>query len=155
MREKLICDYKECLTLICTESAFLEDYKRKYEKGVVSEEEIAPHLSFMRKVCEEFLELKKKLGFDGELDFMNNVKFLGFEFKNGCLMGDYSNLEPIVASFLAEFDEDRVYQYEVGMLIMFHYLRQTGKDKGISFNNKKKGFIAKLRNIFKRRRKEK
>ena len=153
MREKMIKRYIGCLTLVCTESAFLEEYKRKYEKGVVSDEEITPHLSYMREVTEEFLELKKKLGFDGGLDFMNDVKFLGFEFKDGCLSGDYKNLMPIVTGFVEEFDEDKVYQFEVGMLILFHYLRETGKDKGISFKEKKKGLFARLIEKMKRRRK--
>lgn len=151
MREKMIEDYRGCLRILCTESAFLEDYRRKIEKGVVSDEEIAPHLSLLEEVKKDFLELKRKLGYEGELDFMSDVKFLGFEFKDGCLSGDYKNLMPIVTGFIEEFDEDKVYQYEVGTLILFHYLRQTGRDKGITFNKKKKkkGLFARL---FKRRR---
>lgn len=153
MREEMIEQYRGCLRLFCTESAFLEELKGKIENGVVSDEEIAPHLSFMEEVKNDLLDLKKKLGFEGELDFMNDVKFLGFQFKDGSLSGDYENLIPIVSNFIEEFDEENVYQYEVGTLILFHYMRQMGIDKGISFNEEKKkkksgrkkiGFFARL-----------
>ena len=80
---------------------------------------------------------------------MADAKFLGFEMKDGRLYGDYTNLMPIVENFVGEFNEEKVYVYEVGTLILFHYMRQMGMDGIVPiYNKKRKSFFDKLRNFF-------
>ena len=148
MREELLQSYKDCLCFFCRQSAFLEGLAEDPDE--YSEEEIRAQLDLTERAKAKLLRLKKELGFDGGLDFMEDSKFLGFEMKDGRLSGDYANLIPIVENFIEEFDEEKVYVYEVGTLVLFHYMRQMGLDSIVPVHGKKKrrglfGIFKKLR----------
>lgn len=128
-REEMIERYKDCLCFVCRQSAFLEDVRVRIENGeVVPVKEITSRLSLLERAKEELLSLKESLGFEGGLDFMDDVKFQGFQFKDGTLSGDYSNLYKLISPWVLNFDEKKPFTYEVGVLILFHYMRQTGQD---------------------------
>lgn len=150
-RKQLIENYKECLCYLCRQSALLEDVKNRVIKGeAVSGEEMASQLMYMDMVKKEFLDIKDKLGFEGGLDFMDDVRFQGFSFINGSLSGDYSNLLAIVTPMLNDFREEKQYPYEVAMLILFHYMKQEGYGKQDK-EHKKKCMIRKLISLVKKK----
>ena len=145
----LIEEYKEFLCYFCYLSAFLEDVKFKVEKGeAISEEEMNFRLTDMAIAKKELLERKEKLGITGGLDFMENVNFQGFQYVNGELSGDYENLEKILLPWVEKFDIKNPYKYEVGVLLLSHYMRQKGLDEVKKRKSRRGGFFGIIKTLF-------
>lgn len=150
----LVDDYKAYLCYFCRLSAYLEDVKKKVENGVdISSDEFYACLEDMEIAKRKLLLIKEKLGISGGLDFMDNVNFQGFQYVDGELSGDYTNLEKILIPWVEGFDIKNPYKYEVGVLLLFHYMKQTGKDSVKKAKQKRrfcmKSFFKKIFSKFK------
>ena len=129
-REELLKQYDGTLCLFCRQCAYMDKMRKQIEKGKkVKSSEMEDMLELAEAAKLDLLRLKKELGFDGGLDFMKDIKFYGFEFKDGSLSGNYRNLFKIIRPFIEELDEERIYAYEVGTMILFHYIVQMGYDR--------------------------
>ena len=143
----LIEDYKAFLCYFCRLSAQLEDVKFRLKRGEeISEDEISYSLKRMGVAKRELLKRKEQLGISGGLDFMDNVRFQGFQFVDGELSGDYENLEKILIPWVESLDIKNPYKYEVGVLLLFHYMKQTGYEPAV----KKHKLFAKIKGWFKK-----
>lgn len=150
---ELVEEYRNILCYFCHLSACLEDVKFRLEKGEeVSEEEVSSFLEHMGIAKRSLLNKKEELGIPDGLDFMDNVNFQGFQFVDGELSGDYKNLEKILLPWVENFDMKNPYKYEVGVLLLSHYMKQTGYEK--TAKKKKRTFLGVLK-LWLKKRKEK
>lgn len=134
-KEAIMEAYKDCLCYVCRQSAYMEEITFLVKRGKkIDVDELNAQLCNLKKGKEKLLELKDKLGYEDGLEFMDDVKFQNFTYENGHLFGDYEKLLTIIIPWIENFNEKEPYKYEVGMLVLFHYMRQNGLDK----NKKKK-----------------
>lgn len=148
MNVALVEEYKDFLCYFCRLSAYLEDVKKQVVNGdSVSAEEVYACLEDMEIAKRELLKKKEQLGISGGLDFMDNVNFQGFKYVDGELSGDYTNLEKILVPWIETFDVKNPYKYEVGVLLMFHYMKQTGLDKPVKG---RVGFFGFVKSVLKK-----
>ena len=133
--------YQDYLCYLCRQSASLEEIAKAVESGKeVSATELEKRLAYVETAKVQFLQLKEELGITGGLDFMDDVNFNGFSFKNGRLEGDYTYLEKVILPWVENFNKENPYTYEVGTLILFHYLNQKNPGGEV----KRRGFISSL-----------
>jgi len=154
-------EYKDALCLLCRQSAILEQYHLMIQEGKqVDEEAFVYHMQLLVKAKESFLQIKRKLGQEGALSFMDDANFCGFRFINGCLTGDYAKLPDIVLDWIEqEGEKDSYFKYEVGILLLSHYLMQKGLYryevdnllKKIPFLVRGKIWLKKIFGLFKRK----
>lgn len=160
--EQALREYRGFLHYLCFISAWLEKAKKQLSRGEnISEEELSNYLIDMEIAKRELLERKKLLGISGELDFMDDVRFQGFQFVGGELSGDYENFKKIIYPWVNEFDMKNPYTYEVGVLLLSHYMMQHGlweeentKKRTFKLSKVKAWFVSKLRRFIKRKKKE-
>lgn len=74
----------------------------------------------------------------GELDFLKDRPFQGFQLKNGILMGDITKIPPIACNLYRSEDRKK---HQIGVLLIQHYIENGGLD------NKKKGGTSKFRGV--------
>lgn len=121
-------DYKDALCLVCRQSAILEQYHRLMQEGKeVDEDVFVYHLQLLVSAKEAFLKIKKALGYEDGLSFMDDANFYGFKYSGGCLQGDCSKLPDIVLPWIEEEEEDAHFRFEVGILLLSHYFMQRGE----------------------------
>lgn len=131
--------YDKCLCAFCRESAMMEDMVWRIENGKkLPEWELEYHLATMRNVKQSLIQSKCELGFIDELAFTKDNYFQGFRYQKGRLSGDYTLLTDIVLPWVTKFDPDHRYQYEVGTLLMFHYMYQKKRRGFFSLKTREK-----------------
>lgn len=114
--------YKDSLCLLCRQSARMETYLSRIKSGKkINRRKLETDLQLLYYAKSRFLSAKKEEGLDGDLDFMEDMAFSGFKYKDGCLEGDYEKLVQIAETFART---GKGFKYEVGILIFSHYLEQ-------------------------------
>lgn len=138
--------YERYLCAFCKQSAHMENLKIRIESGeVVSEKEMTSHFISLRDCKDALLETKKELGFAGGLDFTDDCNYQGFQYVNGQLRGDVSNLPMIIMPWLKKLDEEKPFKYEVGMLMLFHYMMQEERRKELVAKQRKQAFFPRIK----------
>lgn len=139
-------EYLDVLCFFCRLSASLQNMKEKMENGEdVSEKEASSLFHKMAWAKERLLSLKEELGIEDGLEFTDNVKFKGFSYQEGMLSGDYGDFLKIVLPLVDEYKQEKSYLYEVGCLLMFHYMAQEAEKK----KKKRRKILGWLKRIFK------
>lgn len=119
----LLEQYKKYLCAFCRECAYMEDMKIKVEKGIlITRVELVSHFFSLRNCKEALLDVKHEMGMDGGITFTDNMDFQGFSYKDGQLIGDCTHLYRIIKPWIENLDPKNPMKYEVGILLLFHYI---------------------------------
>lgn len=121
MKEVLMNRYRVVLSTLCGYLGIINRYTDLYESGKVPNNQVLAELTIrLAALKEELISLKTVLEIPGELTFMEDNCFDGFEIKAGRFIGQKDNVKLILRKWLEGFPETaNAYQYEVAVFVYF------------------------------------
>lgn len=121
LKELLYERYRIVLSTLCGYLGLINRYADLYEKGTTPDNQVFTELSIrLAGLKDDLLELKNTLHLPGELSFLEDNCFDGFEIKDGRFVGDKKNVKLILRKWMEGFPASaNTYQYEVSVFVYF------------------------------------
>lgn len=121
LEDLLMNRYRVVLSTLCGYLGLVNRYTDLYEKGSTPDNNVLCELTMrLAGLKEELLALKESLHLPGELSFMEDNCFDGFEIRQGRFIGDQENVKRILRKWLEGFPATaNTYQYEVAVFVYF------------------------------------